>query len=105
MRIGIPKETLGEEKRVALAPAGVDALTKAGHTVFIETEAGLGSHFTDQDYVTAGATIVYSPEEVFQRSELITKVTPLTNEVADLLQENQIIFSFLAFICWQKTYY
>lgn len=95
MRIGIPKETLGEEKRVALAPAGVDALTKAGHTVFIETEAGLGSHFTDQDYVTAGATIVYSPEEVFQRSELITKVTPLTNEVADLLQENQIIFSFL----------
>ncbi len=95
MRIGIPKETLGEEKRVALAPAGVDALTKAGHTVFIETEAGLASHFTDQDYVSAGATIVYSPEEVFQRSELITKVTPLTNEVADLLQENQIIFSFL----------
>lgn len=95
MRIGIPKETLGEEKRVALAPAGVDALTKVGHSVFIETDAGLGSHFTDQDYVTAGATIVYSPEEVFQRSELITKVTPLTNEVADLLQENQIIFSFL----------
>jgi alanine dehydrogenase len=95
MRIGIPKETLGEEKRVGLAPAGVDALTKAGHTVFIETEAGLGSHFTDQEYVNAGATIVYSAEEVFQRSELIAKVTPLTNEVAELLQENQIIFSFL----------
>jgi len=95
MRIGIPKETLREEKRVGLAPAGVDALVKAGHTIFVQTEAGLGSHFTDQDYINAGATIVYSEEEVFQRAELIAKVTPLTNEIADLLQENQIIFSFL----------
>ncbi len=95
MRIGIPKETLREEKRVGLAPAGVDSLVKAGHTVFVETEAGLGSHFTDQDYNNAGATIVYSAEEVFQRSELIVKVTPLTEEVVEHLQENQIIFSFL----------
>lgn len=95
MRIGIPKETLREEKRVGLAPAGVDTLVKSGHTVFIETEAGIGSHFSDQDYIDAGATIVYSAEEVFQRAELIAKVTPLTNEVADLIQENQIIFSFL----------
>ena len=95
MRIGIPKETLREEKRVGLAPVGVDALTKAGHTVFVETEAGVGSHFSDQDYINAGATIVYSAEEVFQRAELVAKVTPLTDEVADLIQENQIIFSFL----------
>ena len=95
MRIGIPKETLREEKRVGLAPAGVDALVKSGHTVFVETEAGEGSHFSDQDYVNAGATIVYSVDEVFQRSELIAKVTPLTDEIADLIQENQIIFSFL----------
>lgn len=95
MRIGIPKETLREEKRVGLAPAGVDALVKAGHTVFVETEAGLGSHFPDQEYINAGATIVYSAEEVFQRSELITKVTPLTEDVVGLVQENQIVFSFL----------
>ncbi len=95
MRIGIPKETLREEKRVAIAPAGVDALVKAGHTIFIETDAGAGCHFTDQDYVNVGATIVYSAEEVFQRAELIAKVTPLTDEVANLIQENQIIFSFL----------
>ncbi|NNG27316.1 MAG: alanine dehydrogenase [Ignavibacteriaceae bacterium] len=95
MRIGIPKETLREEKRVGLAPAGVDALVIAGHTVFVETEAGEGSHFSDQDYVNAGATIVYSSEEVFQRAELIAKVTPLNSEVVDLIQENQIIFSFL----------
>ena len=95
MRIGIPKETLSEEKRIALAPAGVDVLVKSGHTVFVENEAGLGSNFTNQDYENVGATIVYSTEEVFQRSELITKVTPLTDEVVDMLQENQILFSFL----------
>ncbi len=95
MRIGIPKETLREEKRVGLAPAGVDSLVKAGHTVFVETEAGLGSHFTDQEFIDAGATIVYSAEEVFQRSEIITKVTPLTDEVVKLVQENQIIFSLI----------
>ena len=95
MRIGIPRETLREEKRVGLAPVGVDALVRAGHTVFVETEAGLGSHFPDQEYIDAGATIVYSGEEVFQRAELITKVTPLSDDVIDLVQENQIIFSFL----------
>jgi len=95
MRIGIPKETWKDEKRIALAPAGVDVLVKSGHTVFIENEAGLGSHFTNQDYENVGATIVYSAEEVFQRAELITKVTPLKDEDTDLLQENQILFSFL----------
>lgn len=95
MRIGIPKETLREEKRVGLAPAGVDALVKSGHTVFVETDAGSGSHFPDQEYINAGATIVYSAEEVFQRSELIAKVTPLTEDVVKLVQDNQIIFSFL----------
>lgn len=95
MRIGIPKEVIFEEKRVGLAPAGVDALVKSGHSVFVETNAGEGSHFSDQDYIDAGATIVYSPEEVFQRSEMVIKVTPLTDEIADLIQENQIIFSFL----------
>ena len=54
MQIGIPKETLREEKRVGLAPAGVDALVKSGHTVFVETEAGLGSHFSDQEFINAG---------------------------------------------------
>lgn len=95
MRIGIPKETWKDEKRIALAPAGVDVLVKSGHTVFIENEAGLGSHFTNQDYENVGATIVYNAEEVYQRAELITKVTPLTDEDTELLQENQILFSFL----------
>ena len=95
MRIGIPKETLLEEKRVALAPAGVDALVQSGHSVFIETGAGLGSHITDEDYRKVGANVVYTPEEVFQRAELIAKVAPLKDEEAELLQDDQIIFSFL----------
>ncbi len=95
MRIGIPKENIFEEKRVALAPAGVDALIRAGHTIYIQSGAGEGSNLTDEDYAQTGATIVYSPDEVYQRSELIVKVSPLTDFETELLQENQILFSFL----------
>lgn len=95
MRIGIPKEILLEEKRVALAPAGVDSLVRAGHTVYIETNAGDGSHFSDDDFIKTGATIVYSAEEVYQRSELIVKVSPIGDEELKYLQENQTLFSFL----------
>lgn len=79
---------------MALAPAGVDILVKAGHSVFIETEAGLGSHFTDEEYRKVGANVVYSAEEAFQRAELIAKVAPLKNEEVEMLQEDQIIFLF-----------
>jgi alanine dehydrogenase len=72
MRIGIPKETRLEEKRIALSPAGVDALVKSGHIVFVETKAGDGCHFTDEDYRKVGANVVYRAEEVYQRAELIT---------------------------------
>lgn len=103
MRIGIPKETLLQEKRVALAPAGVDLLVKSGHTVFIQTQAGDESHFTDEQYIKTGANIVYTSEEVYQRSELIAKIAPLTEEEADLLEENQIIFSFLHLAIGKKN--
>jgi|YNPMSStandDraft_2_1061718.scaffolds.fasta_scaffold00425_10 alanine dehydrogenase len=95
MRIGIPKEKTLEEKRVALAPAGVLELIKAGHTVYIETGAGVESRFSDEEYSKLGANIVYSREEVFQRSEMIVKIAPLTEEESELLEERQILFSFL----------
>jgi alanine dehydrogenase len=103
MRIGIPKENIFEEKRVALAPAGVDSLIRAGHTVYIQSGAGEGSNFNDQDYAQIGANIVYSIEEVFMRSELIAKVSPLIDEEAELLQENQILFSFLHLAVGKKS--
>lgn len=95
MRFSIPKETLYEEKRVALAPAGVDALVRAGHTVYIESGAGEGSHFSDEEYRKTGAQIVYSAEEAYLRAEVIVKVAPLQEFEADMLQENQTLFSFL----------
>lgn len=95
MRIGIPKESLREEKRVALVPAGVDSLVKSGHTVFIQSGAGDESHFTDEQYRNVGATIVYTEDEVYQRSELIAKVAPLTEDEVEKLEEKQIVFSFL----------
>lgn len=60
MKIGVPKEIKNNENRVAMTPAGVVTLTNAGHEVFIETGAGLGSSFTDEDYRAAGAVIVDS---------------------------------------------
>ncbi len=102
MRIGIPKETLFEEKRIALAPAGVDSLVRAGHTVYIESNAGSGSNFTDEDYIATGAKIVYSAEEAFKRAEMVVKVAPLSDEEAEMLQEGQIIVSFLQFSAGRK---
>ncbi len=95
MIIGIPKDSQLEEKRVALVPAGVHSLVEAGHTVFIETNAGKCSNFSDEEYEKVGAKIVYSKEEVFQRAEIIVKISHLSIEEAELLQENQIVLSSL----------
>ncbi len=103
MRIGIPKETQREEKRVALAPAGVDALVKSGHSVFIQTGAGYNSHFLDEEYRKSGADIVYTADEVYQRSEMIVKIAPLTEEEVDMMQDEQIVFSFLHLAVGKKN--
>lgn len=95
MKIGIPKETRFEEPRVALAPAGVDTLIRAGHTVYVEKGAGVGSHFPDSVYADLGAEIVYTAEEVFQRSDMIVKIHRLTEQEVGMLKDNQIVFSFL----------
>lgn len=95
MRIGIPTETHLEEKRVGLIPSAVDQLVKSGHKVFVQSGAGIESHFTDENFRDVGADIVYSAEEVYHRSELIAKIAPLTESESELLQEDQILFSFL----------
>ena len=65
MRIGVPKEIKNNENRVAMTPAGVFNLKTAGHEVIIETGAGLGSSFTDEDYIEAGARIVATAAEAW----------------------------------------
>ncbi|MBP7146779.1 MAG: alanine dehydrogenase [Acidobacteria bacterium] len=85
MRIGIPKETLRHEHRVGLTPFGVSRLTSVGHQVFVGRDAGQDSHFSDADYVAAGATIVHDADEVYGRSELVCRVgSPAPDELAIL---------------------
>jgi alanine dehydrogenase len=82
MNIGIPKERRTFEFRVGMTPTGVDMLTQAGHTCYVEHEAGLGAGFSDQDYEKSGARIVFSSEEAFGRADLLLKVArPLAGEI------------------------
>ena len=68
MDFGVPREVRDLESRVGLSPAGVFALTRAGHTVYIETGAGTGAGFSDENYRDAGGTIVYSAQEAYGRA-------------------------------------
>lgn len=94
MRIGVPKEIKNNENRVAIAPSGVDAFVRAGHEVFIETGAGVGSDFSDADYKKAGATIVMTPDEVWEQDMIMKVKEPLPEEYR-FLREGQILFTYL----------
>jgi len=96
MNIGIPNEVAIEERRIALTPVGVYAITNEGHTVYVENGAGESCGFSDQEFQEVGAQLVYSRAEVFQRSDLIAKIQPPTEEEASLLESGKIIFSFLS---------
>ena len=72
--------------RVGLSPAGVEILTQQGHQVYVEHEAGVGAGFDDREFETAGARVVYSPEEVFVRGDLLLKVARPTKEELDWLR-------------------
>ncbi|MDQ0187269.1 alanine dehydrogenase [Cytobacillus sp. FSL W7-1323] len=94
MIIGVPKEIKNNENRVAMTPAGVDALVKAGHEVLIETTAGLGSGFQDQDYELTGAKIVGTAKEAWA-AEMVMKVKePLPTEY-DYFRKGLVLFTYL----------
>jgi alanine dehydrogenase len=93
--VGIPKEVKNNEFRVSTTPAGVHALVLAGHTVFVEKSAGLGSAITDADYVKAGATILDSADEVWAKSEMIIKVKEPIAEEYHRMRKGQILFTYL----------
>lgn len=94
MIIAVPKEIKREEYRVALTPSGAAELAKAGHGVLVETDAGAGSGFTDDDYRQGGARVV-PREELFQRGELVVKVKEPLAEEFPLFREGQILFTYL----------
>ena len=95
MNIGIPKERRPFESRVGLSPAGVEILTQQGHQVYVEHDAGLGAGFDDSEFETAGARVVYSPEEAFLRADLLLKVARPTREELDWLRSGTTITGLL----------
>ena len=95
MKIGVPKEVLDQECRVAITPAGVYALKSQGHQVYIQKDAGLESSITDNDFISAGAVILNKAEDVFDTSELILKVKQPLDFECKYLKPNHILFTFL----------
>ena len=94
MIIGIVKEIKNNENRVAMTPAGVFALCKDGHQVYVETKAGDGSGFNDSEYQEAGA-IVTTVNEVFAKADLIVKVKEYLESEYQYLREDQMVFTYL----------
>lgn len=95
MRIGCPKEIKAQEGRVGLTPAGVDALVRAGHSVYMQRDAGVVSGFLDSEYVSVGAQILDTAKEVYDISQMIVKVKEPLEPEYDLLHEGQILFTYL----------
>ena len=94
MIVGVPREIKPGEQRVALAPAGADALAKAGHRVIVEREAGLGSAIQDADYTAAGAVLA-SADRVWAEAELVLKVKEPIAEEYPRLRAGQVLFTYL----------
>ncbi len=95
MIIGVPKEIKNNENRVGLTPGGASVLVKHGHEVFIETGAGNGSGFADEEYISAGGQILETGASVYERADIIVKVKePLESEY-DKLRPGQTLFTYL----------
>ena len=97
MIVGIPKEIKNNESRVGMTPAGVFELVKHNHKVYVQSNAGEGSGFFNQDYQQAGAVILDTIGQVYAMSEMIVKVKEPIAEEYDLIQEGQIVFTYFHF--------
>ena len=95
MEIAVPRETVIEERRVALVPYGVDLLVRAGHRVFVESGGGDGAGFPDEAYEKVGATITTSHEEALRHGGLVIKVQPPSRSECAALAHGQLMASFL----------
>ncbi|OAV45013.1 alanine dehydrogenase [Lewinella sp. 4G2] len=97
MIIGCPKEIKNNENRVALTPGGTLELVRRGHTVYVQTQAGTGSGYADEDYVESGAVILPTIEEVYGKAETIVKVKEPIAPEYDLIREGQFLFTYFHF--------
>lgn len=95
MIIGIPKEIKNWENRVSLTPSGAKTLIDKGHKVFVQADAGVGSGFADDEYLSAGAVILSTGEEIYAKSEMIIKVKEPQESEYHFLKEGQLLFTYL----------
>jgi alanine dehydrogenase len=102
MRVGVPKEIKTNENRIALVPAGAEALVAAGHQVFIETTAGIGSGFEDADYAAVGARIVPDAATAWGSAELLLKVKEPIEREWGFLRSNLTLFTYFHFAADEK---
>ncbi|MCS6973875.1 MAG: alanine dehydrogenase [Cyclobacteriaceae bacterium] len=101
MIIGVPREIKNNENRVALTPAGTKELVKRGHTVYVEKSAGAGSGFSDDDYVQAGALLLDTPAQVFEKAEMIIKVKEPIEQEYGLIKKEQLVFTYFHFASYE----
>ena len=94
-KVGVPKEILDNEYRVALTLAGLNALVKEGHTVYVEKDAGVGSGISDEDYKGGGAKILADAASVFEEADLILKVKEPQPSEVKMLRKDQTLFTYL----------
>jgi alanine dehydrogenase len=102
MNIGVPKEIKNNENRVALTPAGVAEFRKNNHIVYVQTNAGFGSGFSDADYMEAGAQILPSIEAVYNIADMICKVKEPIESEYNLIKEGQLLFTYFHFASSEK---
>lgn len=101
MIIGVPKEIKNNENRVAVTPAGAQEFIRKGHTVYIQTNAGEGSGFNDQEYIGAGAKILPNAEDVFSMAEMIIKVKEPIEQEYGLIKKDQLVFTYFHFASYE----
>ena len=102
MKIGVPREIKNHEYRVAITPAGVMEMTRNGHEVFIEQDAGIGSSISNEEYVKAGAKMLATADEVWQTGDMIMKVKEPIAAEYDRMREGQLLFTYLHLAAEQK---
>ena len=97
MKIGIPKEIKNNENRVGMTPAGVAELVGNGHTVYVQTTAGVGSGFADEEYKAVGAQMLPTIEDVYREAEMIVKVKEPIEPEYKLVRKGQLLFTYFHF--------
>lgn len=95
MKIGVPREIKNHEYRVAITPAGVHELVRHGHEVFVEHDAGVGSSISNEEYISAGAKVLKTADEVWQTGEMIMKVKEPIKDEWHRMRDGQVLFTYL----------